>query len=173
MYETFEEIDALQELLDRSYLNAGAHLRAVLTPEKRITAQQLCSLLEGINVLDLATVNRAGKPMVAPVDGLFFHGRFYFGSADDSVRFKHIRNNPYVSAAHTRGVQFSLLIHGTAELIDTRKEIHNDLHAYFREVYGAEYDDWGYWGHHPHARIEPSKMFATVFDESILHEEKW
>ena len=170
MYETIEEIDEIQEMLDRSYLNAGKHLRAVLTPDKRLDAKRLCRLLRGVNVLDLATVSADGKPMVAPVDALFFHGRFYFGSADNAARFRHLRTNPYVSGACTIGVRFSLIVHGSARLIDTRDEGAEDLHAYFREVYGPEYDDWGYWGQHPHARIEPTKLFATLFDETLLEE---
>ena len=70
MYETVAELDDLQALLDRSYLQAGAHLRAVCTADKRLTAEDLCMLLRGVNVLDLATVSAEGKPMVAPVDGL-------------------------------------------------------------------------------------------------------
>ncbi len=170
MYESIEELDELQDLLDRSYRNAGPHLRAVQSPDKRLSAADMCRLLDGVNVLDLATVSPSGRPLVAPVDGLFFHGRFYFGSADDSVRFRHIRANPYVSAACTRGVAFSVLVHGEARMIDTSREEHNDLRAYFHTVYGPEYAKWGYWGQHPHACIEPHKLFATLFDESLLEE---
>ena len=170
MYESVEELDDIQQLLDRSYLNAGAHLRAVLTADKRLSARELCKVLSGVNVLDLATVSPSGAPMVAPVDGLFYHGRFYFGSAPNAVRIRHIRSNPAVSAACTIGIQLSILVHGTARIIDTGDDDYIDLHAYFREVYGSEYDDWGVWDDHPHVCIEPSKMFATLFDPQLLKE---
>ena len=33
---------------------------------------------------------RDGRPIVGLVDGIFFRGVFHFGSAPDSVRFRHI-----------------------------------------------------------------------------------
>jgi hypothetical protein len=71
VYETAEDLRELAALLDRSYARAGAHLRSIFTPERRVAADDLVALLPGVQVLNLATVSRACAPRVAPVDGLF------------------------------------------------------------------------------------------------------
>src|SRR5215210_5161376 len=100
MHESRADLAALQEILDRSYAAAGAHLRRIITPERRLSAEQLAERLTGMRLLALATVTRDGRPIVGPVDGVFFRGAFHFGSAPDSVRFRHIRVRPQVSATH-------------------------------------------------------------------------
>ena len=47
------------------------------------------------------------EPRVAPVDGLFYRGRFWFGSSPHSFRFRNIRANPAVSAAITMALPVS------------------------------------------------------------------
>ena len=71
MYETAEDLQRLDELLDASYARAGSHLRAIWGPETRLAAGELSEALAGIQVLDLATVTPRGEPRVAPVDGGF------------------------------------------------------------------------------------------------------
>jgi nitroimidazol reductase NimA-like FMN-containing flavoprotein (pyridoxamine 5'-phosphate oxidase superfamily) len=111
--------------------------------------------------LNLATVNSRGEPFVAPIDGLFLRGTFWFGSSQSSLRFVHIRANPNVSAAYTDGEEVSVLVHGRAHEIDSASGDHEDLHDYCREVYGEGYDSWGYWGKEPFAWIEPRRLFAA------------
>jgi hypothetical protein len=41
MHESQEDIARLQELLDRSYAAAGAHLRSIHTPQRRLAAADL------------------------------------------------------------------------------------------------------------------------------------
>ena len=55
MHETAEDLAALQELLDRSYVAAGPHLLRIITPERRLTAEQVCERLTGMRLLALAT----------------------------------------------------------------------------------------------------------------------
>jgi hypothetical protein len=107
MYETAEDMIALSELLDRSYARAGEHLRGIFTPERRIPADELVALLPGVQVLNLATVTRACEPRVAPVDGLFYRGKLWFGTASAAVRIRHLRERPQVSASETRGEEFA------------------------------------------------------------------
>ena len=115
MHETAADLLALQQLLDASYARAGAHLRSIWGPETRLGAERLSAELPGVQVLDLATVTPRGEPRVAPVDGLFFRGRFWFGSAEDSLRFRNIRANPAVSGAVTKGLEtFLVIVHGRA-----------------------------------------------------------
>lgn len=121
MYETGEDLGTLQELLDDSYARAGSHLRSIWGQQTRLYAQQLSTELTAVQVLDLATVTPRGEPRVAPVDGLFFRGHFWFGSAENSARFRNIRANTAVSAAVTRGLEtFLVIVHGYAIETDPR-----------------------------------------------------
>lgn len=160
MHESKEEIDALQALLDRSYASAGGHPRSIHSDDWRLSANEVSDSLRGVCVLNLATTTSSGQPIVAPVDGLFLGGRFWFGSSKKSLRFKHIRRDPRVSAAYTKGEEISVLVHGVAYEIDTASGIFERFHDYCREIYGPSYDDWGYWGNEPFAWIEPNRMYA-------------
>jgi hypothetical protein len=142
MHETAEDLIELTALLDRSYARAGEHLRSIFTPERRIPAAELVALLPGVQILNLATVTRACAPRVAPVDGLFYRGRFWFGSAAASVRFRHLRERPQVSASHTRGEELAVIVHGTATLIEAGDPAHAGFADYHREVYGFGWEEW-------------------------------
>ena len=155
MHETPEDLAALQDLLDRSHNAAGRHLRAIFDEARRIPAADLPALLTGVNVLNLATVTAAGEPRVAPVDGLFYRGRFWFGSAHDSARFRHLRARPAVSAAHTRGEELAVIVHGVAVEVDLGGHPFRD---YCYEVYGEGWDEFG--PDAAYACIEPRAMFT-------------
>jgi hypothetical protein len=142
VYETDADLIELADLLDRSHARAGDHLRSIFTPERRIPADELVALLPGVQVLNLATVTRGCTPRVAPVDGLFYRGRFWFGSAAASVRFTHLRERPQVSATHTRGEELAIIVHGTATLIDAGDPAHAGFATYYREVYGFSWEEW-------------------------------
>jgi hypothetical protein len=157
MYETAEDLAALSDLLDQSYAKAGDHLRSIFTPEQRIPADELVTLLPGVQVLNLATVSRACAPRVAPVDGLFYRGRFWFGSASASVRFIHLRERPQVSASHTRGEALAILVHGAATLIEVGDPAHAGFADYYREIYGFGWDDWD-------IAVRFARIEATHFD---------
>jgi uncharacterized pyridoxamine 5'-phosphate oxidase family protein len=161
MHETEQELAELQGLLDRSYESAGEHLKSVFTRQRRISAKELSELLPGVQVMSLATVTAKCEPRVAPVDGLFLGGRFWFGSSERSQRFRHIRARPAVSANVTRGEQFAVIVHGKAVEVDVSSPQQQRLRDYLHEVYGAEWDEWGL--NAPHARIEPERMFTLRF----------
>ena len=167
VHETPADLTVLQRLLDRSYTNIGEHMRTIHTPERRVAASDLARVLRGVRVLDLATVTAACEPRVSPVDGLFFRGRVYFGSAHESVRFRHLRARPQVSACHTIGETFATIVHGRAVEVDVRAPEQRELLAYIVEVY----PDWEAWyasSTPPYARIEPAVMYAYAFDPSVL-----
>ena len=134
MHESIAELDALQRLLDQSHTHGGAHLQSISTIERRLDAARLCELLTGVQILSLATVTASGRPLVAPVDGLFFRGHFYFGSAPDSVRMRHLRARPQVSAAHTRGEELAVIVHGSAHPIDLATSEHAGFRRYLLET---------------------------------------
>jgi hypothetical protein len=85
MLETSEEIDRLQQLLDRSAAGAGQHLRGIITDERRLSAVQVVERLPGMRLLTVATVTADGRPLAGPVDGYFLHGSFCFGSGRNSA----------------------------------------------------------------------------------------
>ena len=159
MHETDDDLIWLQDLLDRSHAGAGEHLRAIFDDERRIPAGELPALLPGVQVLALATVTARGEPRVAPVDGLFFRGRFHFGSSDRSARFRHIRARPAVSATHLRGEELAIVVHGRAVEFNPRAPEHAAFRAYLNETYPG-WDDADWAAGAPYARIEPSAMFT-------------
>jgi nitroimidazol reductase NimA-like FMN-containing flavoprotein (pyridoxamine 5'-phosphate oxidase superfamily) len=169
LHESAQEIEALQELLDRSYATAGAHLRRIITPERRVPAVELVQRLTGMRLLVLATVTPDGRPIVGPVDGVFHRGHFHFGSAPDSVRFRHIRTRPHVSATHLPEEEFAVTVHGRAVEVDVRAAEGAGLRETLLEVYTPRYGpEWeafldGGPGEHDapdYARIEAEKMFT-------------
>ena len=158
MHETPEDLERLQELLDRSYVRAGSHLRSIWDEETRLDARALSAELATIQVLDLATVTASGEPRVAPVDGLFFRGRFWFGSAESSQRFRNIRRNPAVSGAVTRGLEtFLVLVHGRAVETDPRGPEAEGFARMPRELYEFDWD-----------AAHPAAPYAWI-DASTLH----
>jgi general stress protein 26 len=163
MHERPADLTRLQQLLDASYERAGAHLRSIFIPKKRLSAEDLAEMLTGVQVLNLATVTARGEPRVAPVDGLFFRGDFWFGSSPDSVRFRHIRRRSQVSANHIRGETLAVVVHGDASITDLKDPANAPFVAYCREVYGAGWDDWG--APATYARIEAHTMFASTLGD--------
>src|SRR6266511_3334069 len=49
--------------------------------QRRLSAEDLTSRLQGMCLLALATVTRDCRPLIGPVDGIFYSGAFYFGSS--------------------------------------------------------------------------------------------
>lgn len=166
-YETPDDLEALQRLLDDSYASAGEHLLGIHTPERRLTAEQLAGKLTGVRVMALATVSSKGEPIAGPVDGLFYRGRFFFGSSPESVRFKHIAARPTVSGVHTVGEELAVTVHGTARPIDVRAPENAGYLSYLREIY-PDWDEW--WPESAptpaYAVIEPRKMFVFFMKQA-------
>ncbi len=133
----------------------------MVTPDRRVSAARLAEMLAGVQVLVLATVTADGRPLTGPVDGLFYRGEFWFGSGHDSVRFRHLRRRPSVSATHTRGEQFAVVVHGRAEEVEVGAPQHEGFRELCREVYGPGWDKWGATA--PYAVIHADRMFAFGF----------
>jgi hypothetical protein len=163
MHESPADIAALQELIDRSYATAGPHLLRIHTPERRLDAQQVVERLTGMRLLALATVTADGRPIVGPVDGIFYRGAFHFGSAPDSIRFRHIRARPHVSATHLPGEELAVTVHGRAVRVDVSSEEGAGLRRVLLDIYlpqyGAEWEDFLDSGP-VYARIDAERMFT-------------
>lgn len=164
MHETAPDLVALQRLLDESAAAAGDHLNHVFDEQHRLTAEALVDLLTGVNILDLATVTARGEPRVAPVDGLFYRGRWWFGSSPTSARFRHLRQRPAVSASHTRGEELAVVTHGYATLVSLDDEEHAGFAEYLFGIYVPRYGpDWPTFARsHPFAVIDATRMFVRA-----------
>ena len=167
MRESKAELVQLQSLLDSSHAGAGAHLRSIFDEEHRLSADALVDALDGVFEMHLATLAGDGAPLVAPIDGIFFAGKIWFGLPTESVRARLVSRDPRVSASYTRE-SLALIVHGRAqpETAGARSE---EFNALVRELYVAQYGPgWVKW-HERRQRdlgpgwsgwIEPRVMFA-------------
>ena len=168
MHETREDLAVLQRLLDDSYARAGRHLLSIHAPERRLTAEQVTERLDGMRLLALATVSADGRPVVGPVDGIFYRGAFHFGSAPDSLRFRHIRVRPQVSATHLPGEELAITVHGRAVLVDVSPAGDAGFRQTLLDVYvpryGPQWEEFLDSGP-VYARIEAERIFTFSMPE--------
>lgn len=163
MHETPGDLQRLQALLDESHEAGGDHLVSIITPERRLTAEQLSERLTGMRLLALATVTAGGVPLVSPVDGIFYRGEFWFGSAPTSVKFRHIAQRPAVSATHVPGEELSVTVHGNAYRVDVDDPEHEGFRDTCVEIYGEQWTEWGDGA--AYARIEARRMFTFHLEQ--------
>ena len=163
MHESPAELARLQKLLDASYASAGSHLLSIHTPDRRLDAAQVAHRLQGMCLLALATVTSENRPLVGPVDGVFFRGEFYFGSSPESVRFRHIRRRPQISAVHLPGEELAVTVHGRAVPIDLQAEQNRGFRETLFDIYVPRYGpEWERFiaSGVLYARIAAERMFA-------------
>ena len=104
-----------------------------------------------------------GRPIVGPVDSIFFRGAFVFGSSPDSVRFRHIRRRPAVSATHLPGEELAVTVHGRAVPIDVTSPEQAGFRQTLLDIYVPRYGaDWeSFLDSGPvYARIDADRMFT-------------
>jgi hypothetical protein len=163
MHELDADLAALQDLLDSSYAAAGQHLLSIHTPARRLDAHGVVDRLRGMCLLALATVTADGRPIVGPVDGIFYRGEFYFGSSSDSLRFRHIRTRPAVSAVHLPDEHLAVTVHGNAIPIDLDDAASQGFRRALLEVYVPRYGpEWEQFIEEgvTYARVAAERMFA-------------
>ena len=159
MHETPDDIRALQKLLDRSYERAGSHLRSITTPDRRVGAEELVQELTGMCLLVVATVTADCRPIAGPLDGIFYRGAFHFGTAPDSVRYRHLLARPQVSATYLPREGFAVNVHGRA----VPAEIAGGFRETLLEVYVPRYGpDWEQFldSGPVYMRIDADRMFT-------------
>ena len=168
MEETPDDLVALQALLEASSAAARPHLARVITADRRLSAAELCARLSGMSLLALATVTADGRPLIGPVDGIFYRGAFYFGSAPDAVRIGHIRMRPQVSATHLPGEHLAVTAHGRATVIDVADPAHAGLRRTLLDIYvprfGPGWED--VMAGSVYARIDADRLFTFHLDET-------
>ena len=164
MFETPEELDRLQDVLDRSMADAGPHLRDIIGPERRLDARQLTERLPGMRLLVLATVTADGRPLTAPVDGYFLHGTFWFSLGATAVRTGHLTERPQASATHLPDESLAVTVHGRAERHEFRGTACADLRRAMLEHYlpiqGPSFAQWMDEVSAVGAQLVPEKMFT-------------
>jgi len=173
MHETTDDLIRLQRLLDRSFAAQGEHTSSIITEDRRLSAEELAAHLTGMRLLSLATVTRDGRPRNAPVDGFFYRGAFWFGSAPHSLRMRHIRARPDVSATYLEGEALGITVHGRAEIIPHDTPEFSGFLAYSTSFYGDEWpkqleawrEEWGQPA--PYARIEAERMLVFANREAL------
>lgn len=163
MHERPEDLADLQRIIDASFTSAGAHLLEVAAPDRRLDAGQLAARLTGMRLLVLATSTRDGRPINGPVDGIFYRGRFHFGSSPDSLRFRHLRERPAVSATHLPDESMAVTVHGDAEIVDVNSPEHAELKQTILDIYVPRYgESWAEMldGGACYARINPRRVLT-------------
>ena len=161
MYETPQEIDELQALIDRSFAGAGPHLLKIMTPERRLTARQVVRYMDGIKHISLGTVTAKGEPRVAPLDSYLVHGRFIASTGGNSIRLRHMRARPQVSLTHLVGDDIALVVNGRAVIIERGQPEAEELDRIATGIYGSSPFSWGEGV--AFIRVEPDVMFAYAF----------
>jgi nitroimidazol reductase NimA-like FMN-containing flavoprotein (pyridoxamine 5'-phosphate oxidase superfamily) len=164
MHETPLELNRVQRLLDESAEAAGAHMRGIITNERRLSAEQLVDRLRGMVLLVLGTATADGRPLVGPVDGYFLHGSFYFSSGRRSVRMRHLSVRPAVSATYLPNEALAVTAHGTAELFELsdprRPELRQAMLDHYLPLQGSSFEAWLEAEDVLAARIDAHKLFT-------------
>ena len=174
MRETPDELIALQRLLDTSLARSSTHLQSIVT-EHTMSAEELTRTLTGMCVLALSTVTANGEPRISGEDGHFLHGTWYFGTARNAAKARHLAARPAASVAHMRGEELGVFTHGTVEILNPA---HGDADqdwpevlAHLKDHYGHDDFDWSnevvYYRLRPHwmtvyATVTPSPLTPTT-----------
>jgi hypothetical protein len=134
-------MDALQDLLDASFARASEHLRSIMTPERRLSAERLRAELPCPAVLNIATVTASGQPRLSAVDGHFYDDAWHFTTAAPSPKVRQLNARPAISASYTPRDGYGVFCHGRALPLDGAER--ERLRGHFIDVYGADPEDWG------------------------------
>lgn len=157
--ETAAELKALQALIDRSHERTKPHMRSITDPSKySLSAKQVVKLLEGMKTVAVAAPAPNGDPLVAPMDGWFLHGTFFFSSSGDSIRIKGLRRRPRASIAYFEGEKFLINAHGPAALMFKGHPDVEEIDAVFKKHYGGSAFDWSDEG--VYVRLDADRFFT-------------
>ena len=136
MHESEAEILELQGLLDRSMSNAGPHLRSIFSRNHWLSARQVCLYLQGVKQVAAATVTSKGEPRVAPIDAVFFHGKFYLSTDSRSLRARHLAKRSAVSVTYFESADPVIIVHGRATFMQESRPEFLILDSEWVKAYG-------------------------------------
>ena len=144
MYETPEDTQQFQDLLDRSIEQAGAFLRRSFEmPGHSLSARQLIHLWKGLQTVAFATATQKGEPRAAPTGALLLHGRFYIPTVAQAARTKHILRQRAISFTYYQGNELAVIVHGEAEVIRPDHPDFAAVESFQREMSGHSVQEWG------------------------------
>ena len=143
MYETPEDLDRLQQLLDASHARSTEHLRAIIRDERVLSARDLVALLTGMKVITVATVTAHGEPRISAVDGHFLHGTWSFSTSGTAAKARHMRDRPSVSVAHVDNEALGVFSHGRVEELAEDDADHAETLDHWTRHYGSSPLSWG------------------------------
>jgi hypothetical protein len=129
-------------LIDKSVGSSGAHLTSIVTPPRRLSAEQLVAALTGMKVIVVATVTATGEPRTSCADGHFLHGTWIFGTDAGAHKARHLRARPALSVTHADGERMAVFTHGYGELISVQNQEFQPLDEHFIAHYGSTPRDW-------------------------------
>jgi hypothetical protein len=171
MFETDEELHEVDALLATSFAGATGHLTEIISPDRRLSARDLSRYLVGVRHLTVATVSASGEPRTSAVDGLYLHGRFWFTTSGHAAKAVHLAARPSVSAAHVRGDDVGIFVHGRVRTVVGGPGEADAIRHYWIEVYDSSPEAWveapedmRYY------EIIPSKMFTYAFNRERFEE---
>jgi general stress protein 26 len=142
VFETQEELDAVDALLAASFDRAGDHLTSIISTDRRLSATDLARYLVGVRHLVIATVTADGEPRCSAVDGLFLHGRFWFSTSGESLKAHHLERRPWISGAHVIGDDIGIFVHGRARMVHGGPGEADAIRHYWSDVYDSSPEDW-------------------------------
>jgi hypothetical protein len=106
-------------------------------------------------------VTKAGEPRISAVDGHFLHGHWYWGTAADSPKARHVAARPAISASYTPRDGFGVFCHGRAAVLDgAERQLVVD---HFTDVYGRSPEEWAPGA--LYARIDATWLTAFAMTE--------
>ena len=143
MYETPEELRALQDLLDRSQAGATEHLRAIIHDDRVLSANDIVALLTGMKVISVATVTATGEPRISAMDGHFLHGTWSFSTSGTAAKAHHLRARPSVSVAHVDNEELAVFSHGRVDEAAAGDADWEETIGHWTAHYGGSPLEWG------------------------------
>ena len=167
MFETSDELDRLQALLDASHARSTEHLRGIIHDDRTLTAAHVAGLLTGMKVITAATVTAAGEPRISAMDGHFLHGTWTFSTSRTSAKARHLAARPAVSVAHVDGEALAVFSHG--HVVELAGDELAAVDAHWTSHYGSSPLSWGdvvMW------RLEPTWMVGYAFRRAELLAER-
>jgi general stress protein 26 len=167
MFETQDELAALQRLLDASHGRATDHLRGIINDDRTVTAAQVAALLTGMKVISVATVTALGEPRISAMDGHFLHGTWTFSTSRTSAKARHLAVRPAVSVAHVDGEAMAVFSHG--RVVELAGDELAAVDEHWTAHYGSSPLSWGdvvMW------RLEASWMVGYAFQRDRLLAER-
>ena len=167
MFETPQELAALQTLLDASHARSTEHLRDIINDGRTLSAAQIAALLTGMKVITAATVTAHGEPRISAMDGHFLHGTWTFSTSRTAAKARHLAARPAVSVAHVDGEQLAVFSHGHVV------ELAGDELAAVDEHWAAHYGSSPLsWGDVVMWRLEPTWMVGYAWKRADLLAER-